>query len=89
MAETILERDKEREGERSVNYADDERRRRSRKSSSPEGEAHLLVVSRVAPPRHSLNYASSSRLGYDQNMGFQIPITYTLINNPGVGGLKL
>ena len=70
MAEMILERDKESRRRHSSNYADDERRSRSPKSSSPEGEARLLPVCGVAPPRHSYYYVSSSRLAYGQNPGF-------------------
>ncbi len=70
MAETILERDKKRGGGIVLTMPTNERRSRSPKSSGPGGEAYILANSFVAPPHHSQDYASSSRLGFSQNIGF-------------------
>ena len=47
---------------------------------APKGKPLFCPSDCVAPPRHSLNYVSSSRLAYGQNLGFQIPITYALVS---------
>ena len=47
---------------------------------APQGKPLFCPSDCVAPPRHSLNYSSSSRLAYGQNRGFQIPITYSLVS---------
>ena len=76
LAELILERDKERGRRRSLALRQGRVTQSQPKISQPitidEGEARLLAVCGVAPPRRiALDTPSSSRLAYGQNSGFQ------------------
>ena len=76
LAELILERDKERGRRRSLALRQGRVTQSQPKISQPininEGEARLLAVCGVAPPRRIiLDTPSSSRLAYGQNPGFQ------------------
>ena len=78
LAETILERDKERGRRRSpsatprTNDAVAAQNQPAHQYRSNEGEARLSAVCGVAPPRRSTAATlSSSRLAYGLNSGFQ------------------
>ena len=76
LAELILERDKERGRRRSLALRQGGVTQSQPKISQPiaidKGEARLLAVCGVAPPRRSpATTPSSSRLAYGQNSGFQ------------------
>ena len=68
---TIFERDKERGGGIVLTMPTTSDAGAVKNRPAPKGEAHLDVICGVAPPRHSLNYASSSRLASDIHLGFQ------------------
>ena len=76
LAELILERDKERGRRRSLALRQGRVTQSQPKISQPmsinRGEARLLAVCGVAPPRRiALDTPSSSRLAYGQNSDFQ------------------
>jgi len=77
LAELILERDKERGRRRSLALRQGRVTQSQPKISQPislnnEGEARLLAVCGVAPPRRNTAITpSSSRLAFGQNSGFQ------------------
>ena len=80
LAVPIFERDKERGGGIVVTMPTTRDADAAENWPAPKGKPIFCPSDCVAPPHHSHDYASSSRLAYGQNMGFQIPITYTLVS---------
>ena len=76
----ILERDKKRGGGIVLTMPTTNDAGAAQNRPAPQGKPLFCPSDCVAPPRHSLNYASSSRLAYGQNRGFQTPINYTLVS---------
>ena len=80
LAVPIFERDKERGGGIVVTMLTTRDAGAAENWPAPEGKPLFYLSDCVAPPHHSYDYASSSRLAYRQNRGFQIPITYALVS---------
>ena len=71
LAEMIFERDKERGEGIVVTMPTTNDAGAVKNHPAPEGKPIFCSSDCVTPPRHSLNYVSSSRLASKQNLGFQ------------------
>ena len=72
LAEMIFERDKERGGGVVLTTPTTNDAVAVENHPAPQGMPIFCPSDCVAPPRHSQDYVSSSRLAYEQNLGFQI-----------------